>query len=131
MSEGTQKYIYIKGVNGNGNHFFCTRVAQERRIPFEITARPACCPAGGRLDGGHWINAAKRLIMGFELYSLTIRFSFPRSACCPIMRHVLCGNWKIVSVCQYNYIGSCNYSFSYFYLFMREKHIYLGGRRPP
>ena len=38
MSEGTQKYIYIKGVNCSGNHFFCTRVAQERRIPFEITA---------------------------------------------------------------------------------------------
>ena len=40
----------------------------------------------------------------YVVYSLTIRFSFPHSACCPIMRHELCGNRKIVIVCQYNVI---------------------------
>ena len=37
-------------------------------------------------------------LQGWRLYSLAIRFSFPHSACCPIMRHVLCGNWKILSL---------------------------------
>ena len=58
---------------------------------------------------GAWAVLAGGILPGRPasgaLYSLTIRFSFPHSACCPIMRHVLCRNLKIVSVCQYSCAG--------------------------
>ena len=38
----------------------------------------------------------QKMNVEFEVYSLTIRFSFPHSACCLIMRHEPCGTWKIL-----------------------------------